>query len=394
MKFRWIIALIFVLAAVPTLVWAEDSINLQQFRPSIFGGDFIAMDDADTLEAVSFGISLYYDYANSLFSYYEKEDDTEPLFDFISELHTGHAGLSFGLWSWLSIGGHVPLHYMRYRELSGVDITTADQQFTTTAAVDDYQESDVVLGDIMAKAKLRALRQDKHWIGVALIPYVIFPTGDDELFVGEGRTTGGGTLALEHDFGIFDICLNGGYLYRQDPNELLGVEIGDAATFGAGIAKTWDSGFGIGLEYWGRVYDVDDADRLKTSPRELTGTLRYQFGKRGPRLVGGGGPGVNGGIGAPNYRLLGGVDYYYRRPEKHPRRPHGPPRSTRTASRWPPASRSPAPERFTRRPIPTACGRRPLTKVNTRSTPRRTAIRRDRATRSFRGTARSRSTSS
>ena len=315
MKKLWmLVAIALVMGIFGTAAWAQngdedvEGMNLQLFRPSIFGGDFIAIDDADTLDQLGFGFALYYDYANSLFSWFDSKGDTEAKFDLISELHTGHFSLAFGIMDWWSIGGHLPVHYMRYREfVDGFPITEIGEQI---------DESDVMLGDAMAKMKFRALRQDLHWIGMAIIPYATFATGDEEFLVGEGRITGGGTLALEHDFGFFDIALNGGYLYRQDKNELLGTEVGDAITYGAGISKTWDVGVGIGVEFWGRYYSIEDTDRLQNDPMEVTATLRYAFGKGGPRLVAGGGPGASQGVGAPVYRLLGGIDYYYYRPDQ------------------------------------------------------------------------------
>lgn len=283
-----------------------DLMNMQLFRPSIFGGNFIAIDDATTLQQLGFGFALYYDYANSLFSYY-KDGDSESAYDIISELHTGHVSAAFGIMDWWSIGAYLPVHYMRYREF--VD------GFPILVVNDKNESSDLLWGDAMAKMKFRALRQDLHWIGMAVVPYVTFPTGDDTYLIGEGRTTAGGTLVLEHDFGFFDIGLNGGYLWRQDANELVGTKVGDAVTFGAGISKTFDMGLGLGLEYWGRYYAIEDPDQLSNFSAELTGTIRYQFGKAGPRLVAGGGPGLADGVGTPSYRLLAGIDYYYRRPE-------------------------------------------------------------------------------
>ncbi len=282
----------------------DEGMNFQLFRPSIFGTDFIAIDDADTLKQLGFGFGVYYDYANSLFSYFKEVDDTEAEFDILSELHTGHFFLAFGITDWWSIGGHLPAHYMRYREF------TNDHPISVIG--EQLEESDIMLGDAMAKMKFRLLRQDKHWLGMALIPYGYFPTGDTEYLTGEGRITGGGKLALEHDFGYFNFGLNGGYLYRGEKNILLDAEMGDAVTYGAGVSKMWPVGVGFGIEYWGSVYSVDDVAKVKNLPMELTATLRFKLGKRGPRLVAGGGPGLSNGAGSPTYRLIGGLDYHWR----------------------------------------------------------------------------------
>jgi large repetitive protein len=313
MKVTLVLAVLFLAALAVSPAFAADEenpMNMQHFVPSIFGGDFIAIDDADALGSLGFGFGLFYDYANSPFSYYFYSDDAaDPRYDFIEEMHTGHVNLAFGPFKWLAVGGHLPVHYLRYR-------TFVNEHPVDT--VGETQESDVVLGDVMAKMKIQALFQEKHWLGLALIPYASFPTDSgteyDELFISEGRVTGGGTLALEHDFGPINVGLNGGYLYRGEPNELFESEIGDAATYGLGLSHTWDNGVGVGVEGWGRYYFVEEPDRFNPAPVEVTATLRYQFGDRGPRMVAGGGPGLSYGTGAPRYRVLAGIDYYYQKP--------------------------------------------------------------------------------
>jgi outer membrane protein OmpA-like peptidoglycan-associated protein len=279
----------------------EDGFNIELFRPAIFGGDFIAFDDADTLKQLGFGFAAYYSYGNSLFSWFEEIDDTEASWDFVSQLNTIHLSAAMGFFDWWNFGVYVPVHMLRYNEF--------EDGFPPIRTKTEQSDSGVVVGDIAVKMKFGLLQQEKHWLGMALIPYVNFPTGDDEILIGEGRTTGGGELSLEHDFGPIDIGLNGGYLYRGE-NDLLDTTIADAITYGAGLSHTFDFGLGLGVEYTGRYYSVEETENLKNIAGEVTATVRYQFGK-GPRLLAGGGPGGASGIGSPTYRMLAGIDYYW-----------------------------------------------------------------------------------
>lgn len=276
-----------------------DGVNLELFRPSIFGGNFIAIEDAHTLTRWSPGIAVVGDYANSVWSKYDENDEFE--YDFISEMSTAHLMAAFGTFSWLSLGVDVPLHYSRKRTFT--DIRTGE-------GVSPELESWREVGDVRVEMKIAPLREDKHWIGVALAPYVIIPTDVEEHLLGENRVTGGGTLALEHDFGPINIGLNGGYQVRGR-NEFYGTEIGDAVKYGAGIGNKYDFGLFWSIEGWGSVFDVEDTDLVRNVPAEWTARIGYQFGKRGPSLFAGGGTGVSSGIGAPQYRVIGGLAYYY-----------------------------------------------------------------------------------
>jgi outer membrane protein OmpA-like peptidoglycan-associated protein len=286
-----------------TLAAAGDGFDLEMFHPNIFGGNFVSVEDARTLPQLGFGFGLYYDYATSLLTFFEND---EPKFDGVSSLNGLRANAALGLTDWWSLGVQAPAFSLRYRELP--DPQRLDRR-------GELQNSDLVFGDLMAEMKFRALVQDKHWLGMAIAPFGRFPTGDSDRLVGEGRVTGGGRLMLDHDFGPLTVALNGGYLFRGEKNNLFGAEMGDAVLYGAGISKVFDFGFGLGLEYFGRSYQVADRQRVFGSPMELALFLQYKFGARGPRLVGGCGAGLSSGVGAPPYRVVGGIDYFYTPPE-------------------------------------------------------------------------------
>jgi outer membrane protein OmpA-like peptidoglycan-associated protein len=171
------------------------------------------------------------------------------------------------------------------------------------------------MGDLRFVLKFRALQQEKHWLGLAITPYVTFPTGDEERFLGEGRFTVGGTLTLEHDFKAINVALNGGYLYRG-PGEVGTIAVGDAWKVGAGISRAFDNGLSFSIEYFASFYASEDDERFQGNPMEAMATLRYSFGKNMPRLVFGGSGGITGGVGCPKWRGTAGLDYYHCRVPK------------------------------------------------------------------------------
>ncbi len=295
------IVALMVLALAATAA-SDETFNSQLFRPSIFGGNFVAIEDSHTLCPLGFGGALYFDYAHRPFIYFL---DDKPEYDIVEDLVTTHIIGAFGPFGFLSIGAELPIHlYANNRAIEDI---------AEGKGAEDL-ESETLLGDVRAEIKLRILQHKKHWLGLALAPYATFPTGDSQSFVGEGRVTGGGTLILEHDFRVFNIALNGGYQYRGT-SDIFTAEVGDAWKWGAGISRAFKSGLSLSLEYFGSWIDSSDTDIFHNIPMEVVGTLRYQFGKRGPRVIGGGGAGVSHGAGAPAYRAIAGVDYYYCRPK-------------------------------------------------------------------------------
>ena len=120
----WVVLLLLtVFIATPALADDDDDdndegLNVQLFRPSIFGGSFISFEDGRTISGPGFHIGALVNYTNSLLTDYE---DDEPNFDYISELYTANLMLAFGIVDWLNIGVDVPLHYVRHRVVEDVN---------------------------------------------------------------------------------------------------------------------------------------------------------------------------------------------------------------------------------------------------------------------------------
>lgn len=342
-------ALVLCSTPTPAAEDVEQGFDAQLFRPSLFGGNFIAMEDADTLKQWEFGGSLLWDYADSPYRYYY---DTDENFDFISELHTIHFTGAIGFFDFLSLGVELPFYVHnrkrtveddvdwdgippedrgKYEGLSDLPGVTAvdEAEFLSGSDISEL-ETEPGVGDIRAEIKLRLLQQQKHWLGMALGPYITFPTGDRKSFLGEGRVTGGATLAIERDLKIVNLGLNGGYQFRGEEN-VLGVDVGDALKWGAGLSRGFDNGISFSLEYFGTFfYTVAGADQdyfhtkrfaeeedvmYARATGEVMFFARYQFGGSGPRAIGGAGVGTNRNEGTPVYRVLAGVDYYREKPE-------------------------------------------------------------------------------
>ena len=298
---RWF-ALIVVLGAMAAPALATNQgFDVELFHPAIFNGNFLAIEDAGTMCPWSFGAGLYLDYARSPLTVFL---DNDPKFEFMSHLYSAHLTLAGGISDWFGVGVEIPGHFASARKVKDLG----------TLAGLTKMESVFRLGDIKAEVKFRALRQEKHWLSLSVAPYVTFGTGAPNLFLGEGRITGGGTLILEHDFKAIDLALNVGYDYRRQ-SRLLGTDVADAVKWGAGLSRDFNNGVGFSVEYWGSWFKIKNEKVLKNDPMEITATLRYRFGARLPRIIAAGGPGLTHGLGTPAYRFVLGAEYKWCRQE-------------------------------------------------------------------------------
>jgi outer membrane protein OmpA-like peptidoglycan-associated protein len=333
-----LVGIVLLLVATPALAW--QGYNADMLRLSLFGGNFVALEDSDTLKQWSFGGSLFYVYTNSPYRTYEDthilstlNENDEWNFDIISELHSAHLTTALGLTNWMSLGAEIPYHFMTRRRTTIEDVETLEGLYGPDGKPEEL-ESDPSAGDGRVELKFKILNQEDHWLGLAFGPYMTFLLGGDkEGFLSEGRNTGGATLAFEHDFSFINIGANAGYQYRRGNQDaelahLANTDVGDALKWGLGFSRVFENGLSFSLEYFGSWFDVADreffhkrriAEGSDTYYSETVGeglfTVRYQFGGSGPRVIAGAGPGVNRNEGTPEYRALAGVDYYWEKQE-------------------------------------------------------------------------------
>ncbi|MCZ7582222.1 MAG: hypothetical protein M5R36_02190 [Deltaproteobacteria bacterium] len=298
-------ALIVLAVALAAPAMAQETIDAQMFRPSIFNGNFIAIEDAHTLDAMCYGFGLYVNHANTVVEVREK-DSSDFKTGVLNSVTTINGTAAFSPFSWLSLGVDVPVHVQsRAKRYENIEISPNEEGEDPG---DQGFEDNAALGDIKAELKLGLLKEANAGIGIAVAGFGTFPTGDEEIFLGEGTTNFGGKAMIEKDLGIFNVGLNGGYLVRPS-RTVFGTDISDAYLFGAGISRTIVGGLSFSIEFFGTSFITQEGDDVQPNPMEVLGFLRYKFGNS-VRLIGGGGAGLSSGIGAPAYRAVAGIDYY------------------------------------------------------------------------------------
>jgi len=288
------VALAFAMLALTSDAHAQQ-FDLNQFRGSETTRDGFAISTAADAGHLRFGAQIYLDYS-----------DDPLMFGGTAIVHqqfTGELIASLGLWHRLIVFVGLPYHFI----LRGGS-TPPD------GSLDGLAPSGSGLGDFRIGARVRAwgTSDDIAQLGVqgTLYVHTASLSDRDQSYRG-GRNASpylGGDLEALVTFNITDdvrLSTDLGYAFRNDITLPAGAEIGDALTFGVGaIWELLDDRLALIAEMFGRT---GFGGRQQT-PIEMLGGAKYHH-EKGFTVGFGAGGGVNRGIGAPDYRLLGTIGY-------------------------------------------------------------------------------------
>jgi len=288
----WLLLLVLL---APAAAWAQEGFNAHLLTPALFGGRYLTFEDARTLPPSEWSAGALLGYANAPV---EIRTDNDRVNGILDSLLTLDLFGGYALHEMVDVGAGLPLHLFT-RGRSFGDLGEADQATT--------RQNRIALGDIRLAAKVRLLEEGLWPMGLAVTPFVTFPTGDASRLLGEGRVTGGATASYEIDLAWVRFALFGGWRYRGG-SKVLGAHVRNSFPLGVGVSRdVWD-GINLSLELHGEAYESANNRRFAGNPFELDLVGRYPLGG-GLRLLAGGGPGVTSGVGSPDFRLFAGVDF-------------------------------------------------------------------------------------
>lgn len=273
-RLRWWVA---AAPLVPSAAAAQ-SVDAERFAPSVDGGVLTTVEDGETGDAGAHGLGLLLDYADDPFVFRPDEGEEIPVLGAVATAHvTGWYSLGP-----LAVGTEIPVHL-----------------FTDGYRVD----SPTHLGDIRLYGKVRVL----HSGPVSAGPYLdlSLPTGAVAAWVGAG-----------------ELVANGGVIVSAETDRLVasvnvGVQNGTGNTFGAlqvSPAISWAAGLGVSatdrLSFAAEV----DAEQWLSNPglsgdAPIQGLLTVHQQLDAVRATLGAGTGLSRGIGAPDFRIVGGLSW-------------------------------------------------------------------------------------
>ncbi|MBI2982120.1 MAG: OmpA family protein [Deltaproteobacteria bacterium] len=300
-KADWV-ALLFILL-LPKTVAALTGASLQNFSPSTTATPYFSVSNSSVLKPLSLDTVLMTNYARKTM---QRGNSV-----IMQGLLMGDFVTSFGLLPWLEAGVAVPFALSNDTE----NLTDLNANLAVT------REIDRGLGDIRFEPKFRILdNRGDHPVGIAIAPFIWFPTGDENHFVGNGGFAGGAKAVLDYRYEeTAEIALNFSYLTRSGfvfPGTTVGLVLGlerdDQYLIGLGARYTPTSWLDLIGEVNTSPLVKAPFDRTSETPAEflLGGRARI------PQVEGlavnlGGGAGITSGYGAPAFRVLAGLGYNY-----------------------------------------------------------------------------------
>ncbi len=293
--------LLLLLTALPSVLGPSSDgqaqqFDLNQFRASETTQDGFAVSTAADQGHLRFGAQVYLDYS-----------DDPLLFAGSKVVHqqlTGELIASLGLWDRLVVFAGLRYHFMLRGDTSGLPL----------GALQALAPAGSGLGDLRLGARVRAWGEEKDIVRIAaqgaLYVHTASMTDGDQDYRGGLNDSPrlGGDVELLATFNATDdlhLSMNLGYLFRRDVVLPPDAQVGDAFTFGFGaIGELLDDRLALIAEFTG---STGFGGREET-PLEVLVGAKYHH-KVGFTAGLGGGAGVYGGIGAPDYRLLGMLGY-------------------------------------------------------------------------------------
>lgn len=262
------------------------------FKPAANQGYYLNTQQSKTLGTMGFAVGLSGDY--SLNSLELKNNAGTKLQNVIQKQVGMYLGSALGITPWLDVGvGVAGVPYHQFVE----PVTLAG-------------ENDAHFGDIMVNLKARIIDSEKAGIGLALVPFITFPTGSDGHFVGEGTITGGGKLVVDSKR-IGDkvsFAVNAGAQIRDDIQLSPGTaSMGDQFLYGAAVNVEVAKPVQLIAELNGST-PFNNFLNDHNNNLEIDGAVRFLPGEnRNLQITAGGGFGLMQQAGVPDYRIFTSV---------------------------------------------------------------------------------------
>jgi outer membrane protein OmpA-like peptidoglycan-associated protein len=282
-----------------------DSFDVINFKPAVDSTQFITLYDADTHQKSEWNAGFYLDWAHHPLELAAPQG-TRRL-GVVDDTIVFNAIGSYGFTNWFTAGVRVPVvAWNNYQGLPGV------------IGIDPNSQNDFSLGDVGVDLKFRLLHS--KYVGLAVIPFINAPTGDADVFMGQGTITGGAKFALDFNpHKRVKIGFNAGYENKDDVT-IRGARIDDQILLGAAINVKPHNRIDLIAEGHTEPVARDFFKSEVQTPAEVDGAIRFHATKN-IDITAGGGAGLTVGVGSPDFRAFLGLNYTHHKEEAPPPKP-------------------------------------------------------------------------
>ncbi len=281
-------------------------------NPATDGGKYITIQQSNTMPQWSYNVGGTFDYAYEPLEYADAAGNRRR--GIIDDLLMMNVQGAIAWTDWWVMGANIPMAIME-TFYNPNQAATAVQKQTLWGK----------MGDVRLEMKFRFLDIERYHVGLSLVPFMYFPTGKSNYFLGNGMWSPGGTLVVDGDIKnrVF-LSFNAGYRNysktRYDVNNTNAV-IDDTMTLGGGINVRINDSWGVLGEAWVESVLSGFFKNQLQNPAEFLvgGRWTPQPHAKGLAVTLAGGRGITTGIGSPDFRVLLGVNY------RHLKQPPPPP---------------------------------------------------------------------
>ena len=309
------------MAAVGTTSVAQEAqprVDAQNFEVNPQLGGFTSVRDASNDGAGTLTASLALNYSNQPFELGLLPDGSRQV-GIID--HLGGLDLSVNyapLW-WFEVGFALPALQVQGTGTASYEaLGVQDPAATRDGLISEIGGSGkkVGLSDAVLTLGFTPLSESEGApLSLSIVPRVSLPTGSRGQFLSTGAFGVGGDVAVSKHWPGFHLAANAGYQFQSAQSVTLNVQQDDVFRYGLGLGvPTPNAPWEIQAEVTGSTVvtksaksaTLDEGFAMRHTPAELL--LTGFFNPEGPfwgRF--GGGPGLTGGAGTPNFRLFAEV---------------------------------------------------------------------------------------
>jgi OmpA-OmpF porin, OOP family len=291
---------------------AEPGFAVDRFEPSERGSNFFVLESLDLRGHVrpAAGVIASYGYRPLV---YRVDDEVRAAM--VNHQLTTHVGGSLNLWNRVRVALNAP-----------IVLYTEGQEGRLGTKVLAPPSSATTLGDIRLGVDARIAGEYGEKVTFALGAQLWLPTGSASAYTGDGAVRFGPRALVAGEVGPIAYAAKLGVAVRSpEASTYANVPLGSELVYGFGGGYKFLEGKGIvGPEFFGSTHLGDGAFKTRTSPLEVILGGRYEVAKQ-LRAGLGIGTGLVGGLGSPEVRIVGGVEWMMAPPKPGEAAPPVPP---------------------------------------------------------------------
>jgi len=278
-------------------------------RPAFDGGKFVVTSQSQGLYQWGYDLGLNLSYAFEPVEVVPATGAANRVAGVIDDFLVAHVTGAVGLTDWLDVGLDVPI--VAYETFFNYVNRDASQCIVTAVCA---KQTKTKMGDILFATKLRLLDSDRGMFGLAIQPFISFPTGSGYYMTGYGQFSGGAKVVVDANINrkVY-LGLNAGYQVLKNRNyapDTANANIDDQILLSFGANVPIGKQFAALAEFYGETLAKSPFKHQIQSPFEFLIGARYEPGiiKRW-RFSVLGGTGIDKGFGAPGWRTMAQVSY-------------------------------------------------------------------------------------